>query len=189
MSSLEKWMAVASAVLVSGTLITLAMPSVQAISPPPQLPTLKPAENLVVESNKAEVPHTVSQTLIPATAPILADPPKAGGIIFRAAPKPVAEAEPLRAAQNRVALPEPVLRVAYQPVQEPLRVARNPVESLEPLRVARNPLSEGGSLLALRAAQKPLAEPEILRGAPKPIAVPGLLRSAPRPVPHASHTD
>ncbi|MBC7880456.1 MAG: hypothetical protein H7Y37_03920 [Anaerolineae bacterium] len=185
MSSLEKWMAAASAVLVSGTLLTLAMPSVQAISPTPQLPTLKPAENLAVESNKAKVPHTISQVLIPATAPILADPPRLGGRIFRAAPKPVTEAEPLRVAQKRVAASEPVLRVAYKPLPEieTLRVAHKPLPALESLRSTSKPFSEQDSLFALRAAQKPLSEPELLRGAPKPVSGSEILRSAPRPFP------
>jgi hypothetical protein len=174
MSSLEKWMAIGSAVLVMGSLITLVMLPVQAISPPAQPPTLKPAGNLGQDGNKTEVPPAISQVLIPAAAPTLTDPPRRGFPIFRAAPKPVAEIEPLRAAPRRLATAEPILRVAY-----------NPLAELEPLRSTPKPFDEQG----LRVAKKPLSEPEILRGAPKPVAAPEILRSAPRPIPQQTHTD
>jgi hypothetical protein len=157
MSNLEKWMAIGSAVLVAGTVITLVMLPVQAI-PPAQFPALKPAENPVQDGNKARVRPTISQVLIPAAAPILADSPRRGLPILHAAPMPVAEAEPLRATKKRLATVEPILRVAYNPLQE-----------LEPLRSTPKPFYEQGSLLSLRVAQKPLAEPEILRSAPRPI--------------------
>jgi hypothetical protein len=178
MSSLEKWMAIGSAVLVVGTLITLVMLPVQAISPPAQPPTLKPAGNLGQDGNKTEVPPTISQVLIPAAAPILADSPKRGLPTLHAAPKPVAEAEPLRTAPRRLATADPILRVAY-----------NPLAELEPLRSTPKPFYEEGSRLALRVAQKPVAEPEILRGAPRPVAAPEILRSAPHPIPRETHTD
>jgi hypothetical protein len=174
MSSLKKWMVVGSAILVVGTLITLVMLPVQAISPPTQLPTLKPTGNLGLDGNKTEAPPTISQVLIPAPAPILTDPPRRGFPLFHAAPKPVAEVEPLRAAPRRLATAEPILRVAY-----------NPLTELEPLRSTPKPFDEQG----LRVAKKPLAEPEILRGAPKPVGAPGILRSAPRPIPQETHTD
>jgi hypothetical protein len=177
MSSLEKWMAIGSAVLVVGTLITLVMLPVQAISPPAQLPALKSVETPVEDGNKAEG-HTISQALIPAAAPILADSPKRGLPTLHAAPKPVAEVEPLRAAPRRLATADPILRVAY-----------NPLAELDPLRSAPKPFYEEGSLLSLRVAKKPVAEPEILRGAPKPVAAPEILRSAPRPIPQGTRTD
>jgi hypothetical protein len=178
MSSLKKWMVVGSAVLVVGTVITLAMLPVQAISPSAQLPTLKPAEKGVQDSGKTEAQPTISQILIPATTPILADSPRRGLPILHAAPKPVAQAEPLRAAPRRLATLDPILRVAY-----------NPLAELEPLRTTPKPFYEEGSLISLRVAKKPVAEPEILRGAPKPVAAPEILRSAPHPIPQGTRTD
>lgn len=186
MSSLKKWIAAAPAVLVSGTFITLAMPSVQAMPPAPQLPTLKPADNLVVETSKAKVPHTISQVLIPTTAPILADPPRLGGRILRAAPKPVTNAKPLRAASKPLPASKPIFREAHQPLTEfepPLRMAYRPLPALDPLRSTAKPFSEQDSLLALRVTQKPLAG-LTLRDAPKPVSGSESLRSAPRPIPY-----
>lgn len=178
MSSLEKWMVFGSAVLVVGTVITLVMLPVQAISPPAQLQTLKSARTPIEDGNKAEVRHTISQVLIPAATPILADSPRRRSPILHTAPMPVAEVEPLRAAPRRLATVDPILRVAY-----------NPLAELEPLRSTPKPFYEEGSLLSLRVAKKPVAEPEVLRGAPKPVAAPEILRSAPRPIPQEARTD